>query len=574
MAGEASPTISAASASEPPLEPLARVADALGELALAREARAAAERLSQGLAYVALLGQFKRGKSSLLNALIGRALLPVGVTPVTSVVTVVRYGPSVAARARDESGRWQEIAPERLGDYVSEEGNPGNRRQVAIVEVFAPSPLLANGMCLVDTPGVGSVIAANTESTLAFVPHIDAAIAVLGVDPPISSEELDLVEQAARAPTRLVVVLNKADRFGDREREEAIRFTRRVLARRLGGDPPPIHEVSALDILSGNAPSAGWLDLRRELERLSAAAESRLAREAERRETSRIVQRLLRRVAEHEAALSRPIEETEARIAALAASVRAGELALGDLGYLLRSESDRLSADLRTRREAFLADEVPEAREELLHALPSLAGTNRRKNAYDTARRIAREHLEGWAAREEPASESRYREAMRRFDELAEEFLERFLGQVGPEAQRLSTVPRSTPGLRVRSRRFYTEVLEGTSPKLFDFVFDAISPPPRSRLRISRDAAHVLERLLDTNSARVQNDLIDRVEESRRLLEIDVRSRLREALEAAHALLSRARRLRQEGAERLTAESRHLAQLRETVLAAQAEVPG
>jgi hypothetical protein len=73
-----------------------------------------------------------------------------------------------------------------ISDYVSEEHNPENSRGVAAVEVFVPAALLACGMCLVDTPAIGSVFAGNTAVTRAFVPHIDAALIVIGADPPIS----------------------------------------------------------------------------------------------------------------------------------------------------------------------------------------------------------------------------------------------------------------------------------------------------------------------------------------------------------------------------------------------------
>src|SRR5207244_12572453 len=72
--------------------------------------------------------------------------------------------------------------------YVTEEHNHENVKGVAVVEVFLPAPLLARGLCLVDTPGIGSTFAANSEVTRAFVPHIDAALVVLGADPPISGD--------------------------------------------------------------------------------------------------------------------------------------------------------------------------------------------------------------------------------------------------------------------------------------------------------------------------------------------------------------------------------------------------
>jgi GTP-binding protein EngB required for normal cell division len=203
-----------------------RLAAAAEAPEIADEAQRLGERLAEARFYVACVGQFKRGKSTLLNALVGHPLLPAGVVPVTTAVTVLRYGPALQARVRTDT-EWRDIAVGEIDAYVSEEHNPGNAKGVGLVEVFVPSPLLASGMCLVDTPGIGSVIAANTEATHAFVPHVDAALVVVGADPPISGDELELIEAIHRHVPHLLVVLSKADRLTEQERAEAVTFTRR-----------------------------------------------------------------------------------------------------------------------------------------------------------------------------------------------------------------------------------------------------------------------------------------------------------------------------------------------------------
>jgi hypothetical protein len=179
---------------ESPLLLLAELADELGSQRVREEATALAQRTAEGRFYIACIGQFKRGKSTLMNALLADRVLPTGVLPITAVPTIVRHGPSRSARVRFQGGTWVDVPPEDLTQYVSEDQNPENKKNVAGVEVFSPSPLLYQGMCFVDTPGLGSVFAGNTAATQAFVPHIDAAIVVVDADPPISGEELALVE--------------------------------------------------------------------------------------------------------------------------------------------------------------------------------------------------------------------------------------------------------------------------------------------------------------------------------------------------------------------------------------------
>ena len=173
---------------------LGRLAQELGAEPVAEEARELAARVSEGRFYVACVGQFKRGKSTLLNALVGHAVVPTGFVPVTAVPTVIRFGDELHARVRMRDGSWQDVAMTDLKEYVTEELNPENKKAVDGAEVFVPSPLLSSGMCFVDTPGLGSVFTGNTATTQAFIPHIDAALVVVGADPPIAGEELALVE--------------------------------------------------------------------------------------------------------------------------------------------------------------------------------------------------------------------------------------------------------------------------------------------------------------------------------------------------------------------------------------------
>ncbi|MGA9568312.1 MAG: dynamin family protein, partial [Candidatus Korobacteraceae bacterium] len=129
---------------------LAKVSEELGEGAIVADVQQLVARINEGRFFVACVGQFKRGKSTLLGALVGEPILPMGVVPVTAVPTVLRYGNQRTARVLIGE-TWRTIPPDALPQYVSEQWNPENSKQVAGVEVFLPSPLLASGMCLVDT---------------------------------------------------------------------------------------------------------------------------------------------------------------------------------------------------------------------------------------------------------------------------------------------------------------------------------------------------------------------------------------------------------------------------------------
>ena len=325
---------------------LATVGEELGTNRVAEEARELAARVSEGRFYVACIGQFKRGKSTLINALIGAPVLPVGFIPVTAVPTVIRFGEQRRARVRARDGSWREIAVLDLGEYVSEEYNPENSKGIVGVEVFVPSPLLAAGMCLVDTPGLGSVFTGNTAATEAFIPHIDAALVVVGADPPLAGEELALVKAVARHVEDLILVINKADRTTDEERAAAVGFTRKLLEKRLQRPAGPVFEVSATERLENRGPERDWGKLVEALGQLVEDSGRQMIRAACERGLERLGEQLLAIISEEREALERPLEESERRIAAMKESLAGAERSMRELGYLFMAEQHHLSDTL------------------------------------------------------------------------------------------------------------------------------------------------------------------------------------------------------------------------------------
>src|SRR5208283_5578047 len=115
---------------------------------------------------VAVLGRFKAGKSSFLNHFLGRNFLPVGVVPVTSVVTKIRYGPHEEARVHHDDGRDPEVPLDGIGRYISERTNPENTREVVMITVELPELRRFRGLQFVDTPGLDSALSHNTQTSL------------------------------------------------------------------------------------------------------------------------------------------------------------------------------------------------------------------------------------------------------------------------------------------------------------------------------------------------------------------------------------------------------------------------
>ena len=106
-----------------------------------------ASRLEDDGFEVALFGRVSSGKSSLLNALLGIAVLPVGINPITAVPTKLRYGPELKAAVAYGDGHSNLIGMEELATLVTEQGNPGNLQNIVRALVEVPSPGLNREFC-------------------------------------------------------------------------------------------------------------------------------------------------------------------------------------------------------------------------------------------------------------------------------------------------------------------------------------------------------------------------------------------------------------------------------------------
>ena len=207
------------------------------------------ERLGAGRLRVLVVGEAKRGKSTLVNALLGRKILPTGVTPLTSVATTVMHGTSECLDARFLDGRSEQLPADALEDLVTERGNPANCRRVAGVTIRLNVPMLACGVEIVDTPGTGSVHAHNTSTAADVLESMDAAVFVLTADPPVSASERDLLTRVAGLSVTMFVVLNKADYLDTADLDEALEFTAAV-TRGATGQSARIYPLSARTALA------------------------------------------------------------------------------------------------------------------------------------------------------------------------------------------------------------------------------------------------------------------------------------------------------------------------------------
>jgi small GTP-binding protein len=204
-------------------------------------------RLAEDRFNLVVVGRFSRGKTSLMNAILGTDRLPTGIAPLTSVITTVTYGSREQVVLKYENRILdKEIPIESLPQYITQQGNPGNVQRIKTAEIQLPTEMLRRGFYFVDTPGLGSVIVENTLTTEAFLPEADAFLLVTSYESPLSEEEMQFFKAASSSRKRIFVVINKHDTVSRDDREGVGAFVREQLQSIFGRSAPLIFSVSSL----------------------------------------------------------------------------------------------------------------------------------------------------------------------------------------------------------------------------------------------------------------------------------------------------------------------------------------
>jgi ribosome biogenesis GTPase A len=330
------------------------------------------DRLRRSQLQLAVLGQFKRGKSTFINALLGAPLLPMAVVPLTAVPTFISWHTSASARVRFADGRPTEELSSTdtdamrkfLFQFVAEDANPENRLGVERVDLFYPAPVLAGNTVLIDTPGVGSTLRHNTEAALRVLPDCDAVLFVVSPDPPITEVELDFLRDLKSKITRILFVLNKADYVQSDELLRLTEFLRNTLKQNgLWSSDSRIFHVSARDGLDGKqrgirkATHASGLDVIEDyLSRYLAAEKTQTLVEAIAGKAEDILWDASAEVDLQVKTLEMPLDALHAKSQAFEQALTSIEQQRQVVRDLLDGELQRLLAELRVKTDSLYRD--------------------------------------------------------------------------------------------------------------------------------------------------------------------------------------------------------------------------
>jgi GTP-binding protein EngB required for normal cell division len=526
--------------------------------AVASAAAELAQRLEQNRFHLVVVGQFKRGKTTFLNALLGEALLPVAVLPLTSVVTVLRFGRTPRAVVHFQDRRTSEIPLDRLTDYVTEAGNPRNVKGVAYVEVFHPSPYLEGGVTLIDTPGVASVYEHNTQVTYEFLPRMDAAIFITSPEPPLTSAEIEFLRDLGKQVGRIFFVMNKADAVEPGHLAEVLDFVRRSLPRDLPADTSEIFPISARLALEAKQKRDHLLLERSGLPALERRIEQFLREEKNRVFQTAAARRLLALAAELRMLLKleiqaaqMPLEELQARISEFDRQLRLAQQQREDNRVLLRAGLARLSASFENAAREFAESQIPAVTESARRHFQASASLPRRKLAAEMDRFIAttvHQLFEQWRNQFERQAFEEFRAVAARFQESTNELADRVRRTAG-ELFGIEIAPLELADelAWLESTGYYTDTLLdwglGNAPLLL--------PGPLFRRYLLNRVLKAVREELDRNATRVAYDFKRRLQKSVSDFERSLEAKLDEAIRGIRHAMDAALRKHQTDSTRV-----------------------
>lgn len=217
------------------------------------------QKLQENTYKVLVVGEAKRGKSTFVNALIGKPILPTDVDIATCQVFHISQSENEAYRIRFEDDSQQTIKSEDLPKYGSQviqdsEGVPTLDQIIRWIEIEAPISFLPKGVSILDTPGLGSLYAAHEQVTSRFIPMADAVIFVLDSKQPIDRQELEFLTDILEVTKNVFFIQTKIDQHQTDAWQEIQRRNEQIIKEKFSDK---LNDVRIWPISSTNLLVAG-----------------------------------------------------------------------------------------------------------------------------------------------------------------------------------------------------------------------------------------------------------------------------------------------------------------------------
>lgn len=200
------------------------------------------ELLEKGEFNLAVCGKVKNGKSSLINALIGKELLPVCTDVATSRVFKISHSKEEKFYVVYGNGNRKEISKEELATYgsqavINKEGEAEIENTISYIQVFTPMDFLPEGVSLIDTPGIGSTYPHHTAITKQYIKQADAVMFVMNPTP-LEDIEVDFLKEIVSVTPGILFVTTKIDQNGNESVEKSLNRNHQIIEKAVGNDLP------------------------------------------------------------------------------------------------------------------------------------------------------------------------------------------------------------------------------------------------------------------------------------------------------------------------------------------------
>ena len=304
--------------------------------------------------HLVVVGEFNHGKTTFVNALLGRELLPVGVTPTTAVIHHLGYDETPRAAVVFESGERTDLAVDEVRKYAV--SGDGDGATVKYLEVFVPSPILKERIVLVDTPGVNDLSLQRADITYSYIPKSDAVLFLLDAGQPLKESERVFLQEKLLAQSRnkIVFVVTKRDIWDAAEQKEALSYIRTELDKLVPG--APIFAVSAQTALEGREADSGMPELTQHLISFLAEERGRILLDNALGQALEVSALLMKGVDARKRAVQMSSEELARRIEFLEKDLAGQAKTLEQRRAFIREEISAIKAWVRRDLEHFVDD--------------------------------------------------------------------------------------------------------------------------------------------------------------------------------------------------------------------------
>jgi GTPase Era involved in 16S rRNA processing len=526
-------------------------------------------KLLDGHFNLAVLGQFKRGKTTLINALLGSRLLPTAVVPLTSIITMIKYGNNLKIEVLFKNGVRKEITIEQLPDYVTERGNPENQKGVQYAEVHYDSPYLRDGVQIIDTPGIGSTYEHNTDVTYNYLSKVDAAVFLVGVDPPISQVEYNFLNDIRKHVNKIFFLQNKIDQMDEKDRAESLEFTKGVIEEKASLKDIKIFPISAKVALEARLNNNqekmdGSLisDVEKALNDFLMKEKGKAVLSSALNNTLKILSDEMMSIELEMKATSIPLEELKKKINEFNVQKEKISRDKQDFEYLLRGEKEKLISVLESDLKNFVEAKVPELTKKMEEHYKKHKNKDKTEltKAIDQAMKQEVENIYNeWRTLEEDKLTKEFETISRRFSSKANEIIA-YIKKLSSDifdikVETLSSVETLAEETyfqyRIGSLFDTTLALEILPFALPGFLFQ--------RMALKRMLGQCREEL-DKNAGRIRYDFLERIEKSLRKFSDELFSKINATLTGIESTLERAVSEREAGEKQVVHAKRNLEQ--------------